>query len=176
MGVGKTTIGRQLAKSLRVEFIDSDHEIEHRTGATIPWIFDIEGEPGFRKRETDVIDDLTQRSGIILATGGGAILSPINRQCLSNRGIVIYLKATVDALCERTSKDKNRPLLQTPNPKAKLESLVTERDPLYSEIADLIIDTGNKGVRPLVRELTGRIKRLARRRDKALKAKTSTIE
>ena len=166
MGSGKTTIGRQLAKALRVEFVDSDHEIEDRTGATIPWIFDIEGEAGFRKREKTVIDDLTQRRGIVLATGGGAILAPENRQCLKNRGIVVYLRATLDELCERTAKDKNRPLLKTENPRTKLESLLSEREPLYLEVADLVIDTGSKGVRPLVRELAGRVKRLTRRRER----------
>ncbi len=169
MGSGKTTIGRHLAKALRVEFIDSDHEIEKRTGATIPWIFDIEGEEGFRKREKAVIDDLTQRKGMVLATGGGAILAPENRRCLSSRGVVVYLRASVDELYERTAKDKNRPLLQTDDPKAKLQALLEEREPLYLEVADLVIDTGRKGVRSLVRELAGKVKRLARRRERAAK-------
>ena len=113
-----------------------------------------------------MIDDLTQRRGIVLATGGGAILAPENRQCLKNRGIVVYLRATLDELCERTAKDKNRPLLKTENPRTKLESLLSEREPLYLEVADLVIDTGSKGVRPLVRELAGRVKRLTRRRER----------
>ena len=169
MGSGKTTIGRHLAKALRVEFIDSDHEIEKRTGATIPWIFDIEGEEGFRKREKAVIDDLTRRKGMVLATGGGAILAPENRRCLSSRGVVVYLRASVDELYERTAKDKNRPLLQTDDPKAKLQTLLEEREPLYLEVADLVVDTGRKGVRSLVRELAGKVKRLARRRERAAK-------
>lgn len=169
MGSGKTTIGRHLAKALRVEFIDSDHEIEKRTGATIPWIFDIEGEEGFRKREKAVIDDLTRRKGMVLATGGGAILAPENRRCLSSRGVVVYLRASVDELYERTAKDKNRPLLQTDDPKAKLQALLEEREPLYLEVADLVVDTGRKGVRSLVRELAGKVKRLARRRERAAK-------
>jgi len=169
MGSGKTTIGRHLAKALRVEFIDSDHEIEKRTGATIPWIFDIEGEEGFRKREKAVIDDLTRRKGMVLATGGGAILAPENRRCLSSRGVVVYLRASVDELYERTAKDKNRPLLQTDDPKAKLQALLEEREPLYLEVADLVVDTGRKGVRSLVRGLAGKVKRLARRRERAAK-------
>ncbi len=178
MGSGKTTIGRQLAKALRGEFVDSDHEIESRTGATIPWIFDIEGEEGFRKRERAVIEDLTRRSGIILATGGGAVLAPENRECLRRGGIVVYLRATLDELFERTAKDKNRPLLQTEDPKAKLGAILQAREPLYLEVADLVVDTGRKGVRPLVRELAGRVKRLARRREKATReqAKQSNCE
>ncbi|HGX92666.1 MAG TPA: shikimate kinase AroK [Candidatus Tenderia sp.] len=169
MGSGKTTIGRQLAKVLRVEFIDSDHEIEARTGATIPWIFDIEGEEGFRKREKMVIEDLTRRKGVVLATGGGVVLAPENRGCLQHGGIVVYLRASLDELFERTAKDKNRPLLQTEDPKAKLGAILQEREPLYLEVADLVVDTGRKGVRPLVRELAGRVKRLARRREKVAK-------
>jgi len=167
MGSGKTTIGRQLAKALRVEFVDSDHEIEARTGATIPWIFDIEGEAGFRKREKMAIEELTQRRGIVLATGGGAVLAPDNRRCLKCNGIVVYLRASLDELFERTAKDKNRPLLQTDDPKAKLGAILQAREPLYMEVADLVVETGRKGVRPLVRELAGRVKRLARRREKA---------
>ncbi len=167
MGSGKTTIGRQLAKALRVEFVDSDHEIEARTGATIPWIFDIEGEEGFRKREKMAIEALTQRRGIVLATGGGAVLAPDNRRYLKCSGIVVYLRASLDELFERTAKDKNRPLLQTDDPKAKLGAILQAREPLYMEVADLVVETGRKGVRPLVRELAGRVKRLARRREKA---------
>jgi shikimate kinase len=144
MGVGKTTIGRQLAKLLDYEFVDSDHEIEAKTGATIPWIFDVEGEAGFRQREQAMIDSLTQRPSIVLATGGGAVINPENRQALKQRGLVVYLKADIDELINRTAHDKNRPLLQTENPKEKLEALVKEREPWYLEVADLVFDTQRK--------------------------------
>ena len=146
MGAGKTTIGRHLARNLGCEFFDSDHEIERRTGADIPWIFDIEGEQGFRERERAVIDDLTQRQGIVLATGGGAVLDAENRRNLTARGLVIYLRASVKRLLRRTEKDKNRPLLQTANPGQRLQQLYDERDPLYREIADFIVDTDNRNV------------------------------
>jgi shikimate kinase len=154
MGAGKTTIGRQIASELSLEFFDSDHEIENRTGVTITHIFDIEGEAGFRKRETTVLDELTQKKGIVLATGGGAILKPENRQFLMSRGTTIYLYANIDTLLERTSKDRNRPLLQTENPQAKLEELLEIRgDPLYRETADIIIDTGKDSVRLAIKEI-----------------------
>ena len=153
MGAGKTTIGRQLASELSLEFFDSDHEIEKRTGVTIAHIFDIEGEEGFRKRETTVLDELTDKKGIVLATGGGAILKAENRQFLMSRGTTIYLYANIDTLLERTSKDRNRPLLQTENPKAKLEELLGIRDPLYRETADIIIDTGKDSVRLALKEI-----------------------
>lgn len=155
MGAGKTTIGRQLARALDVEFIDSDHEIETRTGADIPWIFDIEGESGFRLRETQVLDDLTQRSGLVLATGGGAVLIPQNRTFLKSRGTVVYFYTDLELLFKRTQKDSNRPLLHTKNPKAQLEKLVKERDPLYREVADIIIDTGESSVRNTVELILG---------------------
>ena len=153
MGAGKTTIGRQIANELSLEFFDSDHEIENRTGVTITHIFDIEGEAGFRKRETNVLKDLTEKKGIVLATGGGAILKPENRQFLMSRGTIIYLYADIDTLFERTSKDRNRPLLQTENPKTKLEELFEIRDPLYRETADFIIDTGKDSVRLAIKEI-----------------------
>jgi shikimate kinase len=153
MGAGKSTIGRQLSKQLKMAFHDSDHEIEQRTGVDIPLIFELEGESGFRKRESAVIDELTQLPDIILATGGGAILDPVNRQHLSSRGRVIYLHASVDQQLRRTGKDRNRPLLQTANPRAKLEELMTERDPLYREIADLVVETDGKRVRDVVRQI-----------------------
>ena len=162
MGAGKTTLGRQLARALKVDFIDSDHEIEHRTGANIPWIFDIEGEEGFRRRETDVIDSLTQREGIVLATGGGAVLKEQNREFLSQRGVVVYLFATLDKLYQRTAKDKNRPLLQTEDPKAKLQSLMEVRDPLYREVADIIVDTGAHSLRHTVSMILTELKKLAK--------------
>lgn len=150
MGSGKTTVGRQLAKALGYEFLDSDQEIERRTGATIPWIFDIEGEVGFRKREAQVIDDLTQRHDIVLATGGGAVLDVQNRAHLKSRGCVVYLVADVDKLVARTAKDTNRPLLRTEDPRKKLESLMEIREPLYREVAHLVIDTGARTLRSTI--------------------------
>lgn len=153
MGSGKTTIGRQLAKSLKLTFFDSDHEIVRRTGADIPWIFDIEGETGFRERERAAIDDLTQQQGIVLATGGGAILDAENRKNLSSRGRVIYLAASIEQLFKRTAKDRNRPLLQTDDPRARLEELMRLRDPLYREVADLIVDTDDRSIRDTVQHV-----------------------
>ena len=153
MGAGKTTIGRQIASELSLDFYDSDHEIEDRTGVTITHIFDIEGEDGFRKRETAMLDELSQKKGVVLATGGGAILKPENRQFLMSRGTCIYLYANINTLFERTSKDRNRPLLQTENPQAKLEELLAIRDPLYRETADIIIDTGKDSVRLALKEI-----------------------
>jgi shikimate kinase len=160
MGSGKTTVGRQLAKSLGLEFIDSDHEIEHRTGVTIPVIFEIEGEAGFRRWEKGVIDELTQRQGLVLATGGGAVLDPDNRNHLCQRGTVVYLRAKADQLYQRTARDRNRPLLQTENPRARIEALVEARDPLYREVADIIIDTGDGSVRGVIRQLLQQLRRL----------------
>ena len=151
MGAGKSTIGRQLSRQLKRPFHDSDHEIENRTGVDIPLIFELEGEAGFRKRESAMIAELTQRPGIILATGGGAILDPVNRQHLSERGTVIYLHTTVDQQLSRTSRDRNRPLLQTEDPRARLEALMSEREPLYREIADLVVDTDGQRVQDVVR-------------------------
>ncbi|MFQ5469036.1 MAG: shikimate kinase AroK [Gammaproteobacteria bacterium] len=160
MGAGKTTIGRQLAKALGMEFGDSDHEIERRTGADIPWIFDIEGEDGFRQRERAAIEDLTKRSGLVLATGGGVVLDKKNRTSLSNTGIVVYLRASLDKLYERTAKDRNRPLLQDDDPRARLEEMMCARDPLYREVADIIIDTDKKGIRQTVTQLSKQVKQL----------------
>ncbi len=151
MGAGKTTIGRQIAKNLGVDFADSDHEIEQRTGASIPLIFEIEGEEGFRRREREVIGDLTRRKGIVLATGGGAVLDTANRNHLAGRGTVIYLHASLDHLLKRTARDRNRPLLQTEDPRARLEGIIKIREPLYREIADIIIDTDSNTVRATVR-------------------------
>jgi shikimate kinase len=153
MGAGKSTIGRQLSKRLSKEFHDSDHEIEARTGVDIPLIFELEGEAGFRKREQAIIEELTRIPDIILATGGGAILDPENRRHLSARGRVIYLHATVNQQLKRTRRDRNRPLLQTADPRAKLEELMAIRDPLYREIADVIIETDGKRVRDVVRQI-----------------------
>ena len=150
MGAGKTTVGRAVARRLDRTFFDSDHEIEARTGARIPVIFEMEGEAGFRDRETQVIADLTQRENIVLATGGGAVLRPENRDCLKNHGIVVYLRANPHDLWLRTRKDKNRPLLQTEDPKGRLEALYEVRDPLYRECADFVIETGRPSVNGLV--------------------------
>ncbi len=147
MGAGKTTIGRQLADLLRWEFVDSDHEIEARTGANIPWIFDIEGEEGFRQREEHVIDVLTQRRHIVLATGGGAVMRAENRRHLHERGTVVYLETPVERQLERTARDHNRPLLQTPNPRARLTELLRIRDPLYREVAHHIMPTERASAR-----------------------------
>lgn len=160
MGAGKTTVGRALAKKLHRRFIDSDHEIEARTGASIPLIFEIEGEEGFRQRETEAIRDLTAQQGIVLATGGGAILKPENRQCLKAGGVVIYLRASISSILQRTSHDKNRPLLQTADPRARLEELARVREPLYLEVADLVVETGRPNVQSLVQTILAELERL----------------
>lgn len=153
MGSGKTTVGKLLSKQLRRPFYDTDHEIVRRTGVTIPMIFEVEGEAGFRKREEQIIAELTQLEGVVLATGGGAILSPANREQLKQHGTVVYLRGTVDELWQRTRHDRNRPLLQTQDPKARLRELYAQRDPLYREIADVIVDTGRQNVNVLVHQL-----------------------
>lgn len=159
MGAGKTTIGRQLAKNLGWEFLDSDHEIVARTGVQIPIIFDVEGEAGFRKREKSMIDELTQRQQLVLATGGGAVLDEDNRRVLSQRGVVVYLRATAEQLYKRTARDRNRPLLQTEDPMAKIRELLEQRDPLYREVADVVMETGEENIRSVVRKLMGHLKR-----------------
>jgi len=153
MGAGKTTIGKLLAKRLKKTFVDTDHELELRTGVKIPLIFELEGEAGFREREAALIRELTQRQDIILATGGGAILREENRVALSQNGIVVYLNAKVEDLWHRTQHDKNRPLLQTADPKAKLTELYAQRDPLYREIADLVVTSGQQNVQHAAREV-----------------------
>ena len=164
MGAGKSTIGRHLAKSLGLEFVDSDHEIERRTGANIPLIFDVEGEAGFRQREKKVIDELTQRDGVVLATGGGAVLDPESRAWMRGRGKVIYLYATVDQLLARTAKDRNRPLLQTTDPRGRLQELMQVRDALYREVADLVVDTGGRSARAAEKEILAKIRPMAAKR------------
>ena len=153
MGAGKTTVGKLLAKHLNKSFCDSDHEIERRTGVNIPLIFDIEGETGFRSRESAVILDLAQKQDIVLATGGGAILDASNREALRQQGIVVYLCASVEDLWLRTRHDRNRPLLQTADPRAKLVELFEQRHPLYRETAHIIIDTSKQSVQNLVHRL-----------------------
>lgn len=153
MGAGKTTIGRYLADMLGWRFVDSDHEIELRTGASIPWIFDKEGEEGFRKREESMIAELTQERNIVLATGGGAVMRRQNRLALQARGTVVYLFTPVSMQIERTAHDRNRPLLQTANPEIKLRELFETRDPLYREVADLIMPTTDGSARELAQKI-----------------------
>ena len=153
MGAGKTTVGRMLARRLRLRFVDSDREIEGRCGVKIPVIFEIEGESGFRAREAKMLSELAVRSEIVLATGGGAVLSAENRKLLSENGIVVYLRAGAADLWQRTRHDRNRPLLQTDEPLARLEQLFAERDPLYRSIADIIVDTGSQSLGSLTQKL-----------------------
>jgi len=157
MGSGKSTIGRQLAKALKRPFFDSDKEIEKRTGVTISWIFEMEGEEGFRTREKQVIAELCAKENIVLATGGGAVLAEDNRNVLRSRGKVVYLCSSVEQLYRRTSKDKSRPLLQTDNPKQKIAQLLEMRDPLYKSVADVVVRTAKQSVHKTV---TSVIKRL----------------
>ncbi|MDE2131439.1 MAG: shikimate kinase AroK [Betaproteobacteria bacterium] len=159
MGAGKTTVGRALARRMNLTFVDSDHEIEARTGVRIATIFELEGEAGFRAREEDVIAQLVTRKGIVLATGGGAVLSAKTRQRLRQQGTVIYLRACTEDLWQRTRHDRNRPLLQTEDPKARLRQLYEERDPLYREVAHIILDTAHQSVQKLVTQLEAEIER-----------------
>jgi shikimate kinase len=163
MGAGKTSVGRVLAKRLHKRFVDSDHEIEHRTGVRIPVIFEIEGEPGFRKRESSVVQELAQSPDIVLATGGGVVLDADNRRLLRSTGTVVYLRAAPSELWLRTRHDRNRPLLHTADPLAKLEELHRHRDPLYRECAHLIVDTGNQAIRTLVNRLERELRLLLQR-------------
>jgi len=158
MGAGKTTIGKQLAQILHLEFVDSDQEIEARTGAPIDWIFDIEGESGFREREKSVVAELTQLQGIVLATGGGAICEAENRIFLAGRGIVVYLETSIEQQVERTRRDKRRPLLQgAKNPEATLVALHEERDKLYREIADIIVATNENSIKSVANKIVSQI-------------------
>lgn len=159
MGSGKTTVGRLLARRLHLNFVDSDHEIEAHTGVRIATIFELEGESGFRMREAEMISRLTQRQGIVLATGGGAILNAHSRQLLHQRGLVIYLRANPDQLWLRTRHDRQRPLLQTADPKTRLQQLYEQRDPLYREAAHLIIDTAQQSVHRLVSQLESELRK-----------------
>ncbi|MDH4133422.1 MAG: shikimate kinase AroK [Gammaproteobacteria bacterium] len=158
MGSGKTTIGRQLAAILHKRFVDADHEIERRTGVSIPTIFDIEGEEGFRNREAAVIEDLSRDQDLVLATGGGAVLREENRTALKSRGTVIYLQADVDTLVERTRRDRNRPLLQTADPRGKIEQLLRERESAYLELADIIVETGQRAPASVARDVIAHLK------------------
>jgi shikimate kinase len=153
MGAGKTTVGKVIAKNLGKTFYDTDHVIEQRTGVKIPTIFELEGESGFRKRETAMLEELSEQQNIVLATGGGAIVAPENRAILKQHGYVIYLRANVNELYLRTRNDKNRPLLQNVDVKAKLEQLFHARNPLYTETADLIVDTGHQPVTVIIQKI-----------------------
>ncbi len=153
MASGKTTVGHKLSKELGMSFYDTDQVIEARNGVSISTIFDIEGEEGFRHRETEVIEELTNMKGVVLSTGGGVIIAEQNRRYLKERGFVIYLKASIDLILKRTAKDKKRPLLQSADPKQKLIELAQERDPLYEEIADLTIDTENCVSKEIVQKI-----------------------
>lgn len=153
MGAGKSAVGRQLARLLHLEFIDSDEEIENRTGVDIPFIFEKEGEEGFRIREAKVIDELSQKDGVVLATGGGAITDPDSRNYLGARGFVVYLYTSVTQQLERTQRGRNRPMLDGEEPEKVLEELMQVRDPLYREIADLIVDTDGRRVQTVAREI-----------------------
>ena len=158
MGAGKTTIGKQLAKQLGKTFYDTDHEIEKRTGVKIPVIFDLEGEEGFRKRESAVISELTKLSNIILATGGGAVIAQENRDCLKKNGQVIYLRANANDLWHRMRHDKQRPLLQNVDIRAKLEQLYSERHSLYMDTASIIVDTGNQPAAAVIKQIEQALK------------------
>ncbi|MGP4843780.1 shikimate kinase AroK [Marinobacter sp. 1Y8] len=157
MGAGKSTIGRMLARELGYHFIDSDRLIEERCGASIPWIFDVEGEDGFRTRETSILEELSREQGVVVATGGGAVMREENHRHLSHSATVIYLKTSVDQQYERTRRDRNRPLLQQDDPRAVLSDLFSRRDPLYNALADIVMMTDKKSPRLVVRQLVNRI-------------------
>lgn len=153
MGAGKTTIGRHLAKALKREFIDLDLALEARCGVPVAVIFEIEGEEGFRRRETKLLDYYSQRKGIVLATGGGAVLAAQNRRLLKERGLVVYLRATSEELYQRVARDRQRPLLQTADPRARVAELLAQREPLYEEVATLAFDTGTTPIPQAVHDL-----------------------
>lgn len=160
MGAGKTTVGKLLAKHLGKTFLDCDEELERRTGVTVSHIFDVEGEPGFRRREAALIQELVQQDNIVLATGGGAVLDPGNRACLAHNGIVVYLKGSVQDLWARTRHDRSRPLLQTADPLGRLKELYAQRDPLYDSVADLTVLSGKQSAQHLVARLEVDLERL----------------
>ncbi len=157
MGAGKSAVGRQLARMLHMDFVDSDEEIETRTGVDIPFIFEKEGEEGFRKREAKVINDLSKQEGIVLATGGGAVVDPQNRNHLGARGFVVYLYTTVEQQLERTRRGRSRPLLENGDPRQTLENLMAVRDPMYREIADLVVETDGRKVKAVANEILDRL-------------------
>lgn len=153
MGVGKTTIGRQLAAALGREFVDLDHILETRCGVRITTIFDIEGEAGFRRRESALLDEYTRRGALVIATGGGAVLAESNRALLRDRGCVVYLRAQADELYRRVARDRNRPLLQTEDPRQRLGDILAQREPLYESVADVTLDTGEQPVAQVLQRL-----------------------
>ncbi len=153
MGAGKSTIGRALAKELKLEFYDTDEVIEERTGASISWIFDVEGQDGFQRREQKIVEELTQKSNIVLATGGGVVMTPENRIALAGRGTVIYLKTSLAQQFERTKRDTKRPLLQTSNLEDRLEVLRDEREPFYEELADVSFETDKLTVKAVANKI-----------------------
>ncbi|WP_276611211.1 shikimate kinase AroK [Thioalkalivibrio sp. XN8] len=153
MGAGKSAVGRQLARLLHRDFFDSDAEIEHRTGVDVSFIFEKEGEAGFRRREREMIAELAGREGIVLATGGGAVVDPENRAALASSGLVVYLEASVEQQLERTRLSTNRPLLDAPDPAARLATLLQEREPLYRELAALVVPTDGRMVKEVAQEI-----------------------
>ena len=153
MGAGKTTVGRELARRRQLRFADCDHELIARTGVSIPIIFDVEGEAGFRRREARMLDELTAETDIVIATGGGVVLDAANRALLARRGLVIYLDVPPHLLWERTRHDRNRPLLQVADPCARIAELHAQRDPLYREIADIVIDGGRGGFASMANQI-----------------------
>lgn len=157
MGAGKSTIGRHLAELLGKEFQDSDQEIEKRTGASIPLIFEIEGEAGFRIRESSILDDLTRKSNMVLATGGGVILSADNRRILHARGVVVYLHAPLDTILQRTRRDRHRPLLQTADRRRTLEAILKAREPIYQQTADIVVETAHRSPMSVAREIARKL-------------------
>ncbi|WP_323751881.1 shikimate kinase AroK [Marinobacter sp.] len=157
MGAGKSTIGRLLARELGYRFMDSDRVIEERCGANIPWIFDVEGETGFRQRETAMLDEMAAEFEVVLATGGGAVMRPENHPLLRKDAVVVYLKTSIEQQVERTRKDRNRPLLQNDDPEGVLRKLFAIRDPLYTQLADIVMYTDRKSPRLVVRQLVNRI-------------------
>ena len=160
MGAGKSTVGKQLAKALVRDFYDTDKEIERRTGVSISWIFEMEGESGFRQREQKVLDELSQLKNIVLATGGGIVLPEENRRMLRSRGYVVYLSTSIEQLLRRTNKDKNRPLLQTDNPRETVKALMAERTPLYQGVADIELRTGEQSIQYVVSGLVNQLEQI----------------
>lgn len=170
MGAGKSTIGRMLARELGYRFVDSDKVIEERCGADIPWIFDVEGEDGFRQRETQVLEELSHQKQVVLATGGGVVMREENHDVLQRNALVVYLKASIEQQVERTRRDRNRPLLQTGDPEAVLARLFEIRNPIYTRLAHVVVHTDRKSPRLVVRQLVNKINpRTPRHRRKAKK-------
>lgn len=157
MGAGKSTIGRQLATELKLDFVDTDAEIERRCGADIPWIFDVEGEQGFRVRETQVLEELSTQSKCVIATGGGIVTQDRNRQILQGSGFVVYLYTTIEQQVERTARDRKRPLLQVDEPREVIEALMLEREPMYRDLADLVVSTDRRTAKKVAVEIVNAV-------------------